>query len=271
MTFSTRPYRIGDTVIAFNGPQELTAMTHLLHQDVRCDDTVDLQFYLSYDESLLSGPSWPTIHQSDHCYHMAYSGWRAEFNTQTKECHARLNPRVPAKRQSKWIESLIRIVFGKWIQLNHGLSFHGAAMVKNGLGYLFLGASGTGKTTVVRQWPGEHVLSDDHAIVRRTKDGFRLFGTPYSGRENTPCEPGEHAPLQAILLLNQDQCTTLSALSAAQSFQALLPHVIHIPSDRRDTDRVLAIIQDLCASVTVANLHFNRIDPLWPVVQQVAA
>jgi hypothetical protein len=246
-------------------------MAHTLHSSVACDDPPDLRIQLSHDDSLVSGPPWPTISRSGHCFQMAYSGWRAEFNAETGICLGRLNSQVAPERQSKWIESLTRFVLGKALQHHGGLSFHGAAMVQAGGGYLFLGASGTGKTTLVRTWPGEKILTDDHAIVRRTAQGFQLFGTPYSGREKTPCEPGAQAPLRGILLLNQDPHTTLQKLSAAKAFQALLPHVIHIPSDREDTDRVLEIVQELSTLVSVANLNFNREDPLWPVVEQVAA
>lgn len=70
------------------------------------------------------------------------------------------------------------------------LEMHASVIVKDNMGYLFLGKSGTGKSTHSRMWldniPGSMLLNDDNPVVRVLPDGqIRVYGTPWSGK--TPC------------------------------------------------------------------------------------
>ena len=74
------------------------------------------------------------------------------------------------------------------------LEMHAAVVVKETdgehLGYLFLGHSGTGKSTHARQWlqafPDAWLLNDDNPILRIMDNGeVHVYGSPWSGK--TPC------------------------------------------------------------------------------------
>ena len=70
------------------------------------------------------------------------------------------------------------------------LEMHSSVVVNGGRGYLFLGKSGTGKSTHSSLWlkhiPGTMLLNDDNPILRLMPDGTaRVFGSPWSGK--TPC------------------------------------------------------------------------------------
>lgn len=64
---------------------------------------------------------------------------------------------------------------------------HASVTMNNGYGYLFLGKSGTGKSTHSKLWrqyiEGSDLLNDDNPAVRAFDDGrVVVYGTPWSGK-----------------------------------------------------------------------------------------
>ena len=100
---------------------------------------------------------------------------------------------------------LDELLVGAILGAGHGVELHGVGIVHEGRGYLFVGQSGAGKTTTARLWlaeqPSVTVLSDDRIIVRKSGDGYRMYGTPWHG-EAEICAASD-APLHAIFLLEQ--------------------------------------------------------------------
>ena len=65
-----------------------------------------------------------------------------------------------------------------------GALFHSAGLNDGEKGFLFTGLSGAGKSTTSRIWdkiPGIKVLNDDRIIVRKIKDEFYMYPTPWHG------------------------------------------------------------------------------------------
>ena len=86
------------------------------------------------------------------------------------------------------------------------LEMHAAVVVKEQLGYVFLGHSGTGKSTHARKWleafPDAYLLNDDNPIIRvMDNEEIRVYGSPWSGK--TPCYKNAHATLGGIVKLTQ--------------------------------------------------------------------
>lgn len=71
------------------------------------------------------------------------------------------------------------------LSLSQGLMFHACGVVDNGHGYLFVGNSGDGKSTIAKLWQGQaSILNDDRIIVRKNNGRFYMYGTPWHGRFN---------------------------------------------------------------------------------------
>ena len=84
--------------------------------------------------------------------------------------------------------------------------FHSAVVSLDGRGYMFLGKSGTGKSTHARLWlqniPGTELMNDDNPAVRVKPDGTAVvYGTPWSGK--TPCYRKVEAVIGGIVRLEQ--------------------------------------------------------------------
>lgn len=104
------------------------------------------------------------------------------------------------------------------------LELHSSVTVKDGKAYLFLGRSGTGKSTHSRMWleniPGCHLLNDDNPVLRVMPDGqIVVFGTPWSGK--MPCYRNEQAPAGAFVAIRQCKENRIARLPVLDSYAAL--------------------------------------------------
>ena len=90
---------------------------------------------------------------------------------------------------------------------------------------LFLGESGTGKSTHTRLWreniEGAVLLNDDSPMLRIIDGKPWMFGSPWSGK--TPCYKQESYPLAACVRLSQAPYNKIQRLSIPQAYAALHP------------------------------------------------
>lgn len=106
--------------------------------------------------------------------------------------------------------------------------FHAAAVSLNGKGYMFLGKSGTGKSTHASLWrkhiDGVELMNDDNPAVRVNPDGTAVvYGTPWSGK--TPCYRNVSAPLAGIVLLSQAPYNRITRLKGIVAYAAIVPSI----------------------------------------------
>ena len=105
--------------------------------------------------------------------------------------------------------------------------FHSSVVSYNGHGYMFLGKSGTGKSTHSRLWLQNinttELVNDDNPVVRRMSDGFYVFGSPWSGK--TPCYRNVSYPIGAIVQLSQAPYNKIQRLRPLMAYAALVPSI----------------------------------------------
>ncbi len=157
-------------------------------------------------------------------------------------------------------------------QQGNTLLFHSSVIVKDAIAYLFLGKSGTGKSTHTGLWlqhiSQTHRLNDDNPVVRILPDEVRAYGSPWSGK--TPCYRNESFPVGAIVRLWQAPENKIQRLRPAQAFAALLPTVSSLPCSVDITTAVREAITKLIERTPVyrmdclpdeaaAQLSFNTI------------
>ena len=190
--------------------------------------------------------------------------------------------------------------FGLWSMFNiaavarQAVAIHSSVISLNGGAVLFLGESGTGKSTHTRLWrehiPGAELLNDDSPIVRivQTADAdpicgavqnpanapaaaaetpdasaattgapkpqAMVFGAPWSGK--TPCYRNVCQPIRAIVRLSQAPHNRIRRLRAIEAIGALLPSCP--PSFAHDEtleDAVCATVSAVVAQVPVYHLE----------------
>ncbi len=105
------------------------------------------------------------------------------------------------------------------------IAFHGSCIVAEDRAYLFLGESGTGKSTHTRLWreniKGCFLLNDDSPIISVEEDGIWAYGSPWSGK--TPCYRQERYRLGGFVRLSQAPHNRIRRLSPLMAYAALHP------------------------------------------------
>ena len=104
------------------------------------------------------------------------------------------------------------------------LEMHASVVTNGGRGFLFLGRSGTGKSTHSGLWlkhiPGTELLNDDNPVVRVVDGKVRVYGSPWSGK--TPCYKAEDVPVGAIVRLRQAPENRIVRLSLVGAYASVM-------------------------------------------------
>lgn len=135
------------------------------------------------------------------------------------------------------IDSMTRILFSQFAASTGALMLHASAVVYDRRAYLFMGKSGTGKSTHSRLWlqsfAGCRLLNDDCPLAIPDPDApgrFLISGTPWSGK--TPCWKNLSFPLGGIARLSQAPANSFSPLAGIEAFIAFIPGMSVMTSDR---------------------------------------
>lgn len=123
------------------------------------------------------------------------------------------------------MNNALMLVFAFSTACKGALEMHASVVMNDGKGYLFLGKSGTGKSTHSRMWleniPGTELLNDDNPILRLMEDGTaRVFGSPWSGK--TPCYKAMDVPAGAVVRIDRAKVNSIEKLSAIQAYASLM-------------------------------------------------
>ncbi len=104
------------------------------------------------------------------------------------------------------------------------LLFHASAVACGGRAYLFLGKSGTGKSTHSHLWleniDGTVLVNDDCPAVGIRDGRVLVYGTPWSGK--TPCYKNLVFPVGAFVKLRQEDRNGMVREDVARALAALL-------------------------------------------------
>ncbi len=135
--------------------------------------------------------------------------------------------------------------------------FHSATVSFEGKGYMFLGKSGTGKSTHASLWrkhiDGVELMNDDNPAVRVKPDGTTVvYGTPWSGK--TPCYKNVSAPLGGIVLLSQAPYNKITRLNGIGAYAAIVPSISGKRWDSRIADGLHETENTLAGNIPVWHL-----------------
>lgn len=136
--------------------------------------------------------------------------------------------------------------------------FHASVIEYEGYGYLFLGVSGTGKSTHSQLWldyiEGTMLLNDDNPIVRVLPCGeVRVYGSPWSGK--TPCYKNHNCPVRAFVNLQQAPQNEILRLNNIEAYAAVMSSISGKRWDRDMADSLHATEEILIQKIPVYHLR----------------
>lgn len=164
-------------------------------------------------------------------------------------------------------DSALRILLSFRLLETDGFLLHSAGLVKDGKGYLFLGESGAGKSTVSRiSAPFASVLSDDLALARLTDDGAVVQGTPFYGEFGT-AGADLTAPLHGLFFLRQHGANERVPLTPSEALPRFMRSILFFGEDRAATQTVLDLALGFCRRVPCYELRFLPDPSFWSAVE----
>ena len=154
-----------------------------------------------------------------------------------------------------------------------GLEIHGCGVADtDGRGYLFVGQSGAGKSTMARIWsgePGAVILSDDRIVVRRHDDDVWMYGTPWHGE--APLASPTRARLDALFFLRQAPRDELQAIGTADASARLFAASFPPFHERRGLAFTLEFLELVASRVPCRELGFVPEPAVMALVRSIGA
>lgn len=131
------------------------------------------------------------------------------------------------------------------------VAIHSSCIVSDGRAVIFLGESGTGKSTHTRLWreniPGATLLNDDSPIIRVIDGSVWVYGSPWSGK--TPCYRQAKYPLAGCVRLSQAPYNRIQKLHVTKGFASLHPSC---PPEFAYDERIYSHISNTLSGILAA-------------------
>lgn len=229
----TRHYKVAGHTFAVSVRAELFELMENL-EPFACEGgeplfslTEDCGALPGYTEVFRQEESWPRII----CGHAASGNDVFEFRgkKKSKGClicsndHQEGRLIITSNTPEIVLDSALRLMFDLATAGKDTLCIHAAVVSCGGKGYLFLGPSGTGKSTHAQLWlkhfEGTELVNDDNPVVR----GGVVYGSPWSGK--TPCYRNVSAPIGGIVRLSQAPYNKIRRLSGIEAYVDLAESV----------------------------------------------
>ena len=159
------------------------------------------------------------------------------------------------------ISTALMMMFTYNSALRETMLMHSSVVRHNGKANMFLGTSGTGKSTHSRLWlnhiEGTDLINDDNPVIRLEDvgDGNRklfVYGSPWSGK--TPCYRNIKVEVRAIVRLSQAPKNDINPLQGLNAYASILASASCIRWDRHIMDKITATASSIAMEVPCYDL-----------------
>ncbi len=139
-----------------------------------------------------------------------------------------------------------------------GILLHAAGVVRDGVGLVFAGKSGAGKSTVsgLCHTAGWDVLNDDRVMIYQEVGEWKVAGTPWHGSGRF--WQNRQVPLGGIFVLQQDRVDVAVQLGVREARLALLDSVSVPWFEPSWSQGALDVVAAVTAVVPVSRFRFTR-------------
>ena len=178
-----------------------------------------------------------TVWVTDRCFDIEYKG-------RMRRCQAL----VPLTQS-------IRAACESGMVMRSGLPLHASLVEKDGFGLIFLGPSGTGKSTQAKLWErylGADFIIGDRPGMRKVDGQWFGFGMPWDGKDHIYRQTS--APVRALVLLEQAKENRITPMNTAQAMTVMLRQAMMPVWDDTAMDGATAQMAALAAEVPMYHL-----------------
>jgi hypothetical protein len=188
----------------------------------------------------------------------AWQGLSGEFDFAMREA------RMSCSLNPAGLNSFLRFIFSVILLKEQGFLVHASGLIKNGVGYIFPGKSGAGKTTITQLSQDATLLSDDLPIVK-LGDNPVIFGTPFWGGLAVAGEKTS-APLAGIYFPIKDKENYVERLTPKKTFEKLLSNAVFFFKNEEFSKQLFKLCFDFSTKVASYELHFLPDPSFWECI-----
>lgn len=149
--------------------------------------------------------------------------------------------------------SMVRVIFSQVILTENAVALHASAVMLGGHGFLFMGSSGTGKSTHADLWrahfPDCELINDDNPILKIENEQVWIYGSPWSGKRN--CYRKVKYPVKGIARLKQSPQNLFCEQTGVAAFLQLLPGASVIKQDKQRYNALCGTLVQISMNVAI--------------------
>lgn len=164
-------------------------------------------------------------------------------------------------------DTLLRVLLTEVLPERGGFLVHGCALLLNeDSSGLFHGVSESGKTTLAMRAGKPATLTDEISLLRKRGEAWMLHGTPFWG-DFVRAGQNIAAPLRVLAHFQPPRGRIVDEpMSAGRMVFALMRDVLNFSTLRAREESLLALMQDVCASVPCIGFAFGMTES-WQSIQ----
>jgi hypothetical protein len=150
---------------------------------------------------------------------------------------------------------------------------HGVGIKDREKGYIFLGLSSSGKSTIANLSSGKNIISDDGLIVEKDNSCFSISMAPLNqSSDHIEEEEGNcyrRSVLSAGFLLVKDNKNYLEKLLPENVCSTIIKNHIHYFRyfSRKGVEKTFYLISGLCRRIPFYALHFKKDASFWRSIE----
>lgn len=174
--------------------------------------------------------------------------------------------KISTTQPEQGVDYFLRLICAFDIFRAGGILLHSAGIVRDHCAHIFLGKSGSGKTTVSRLTVDGVVLNDDLIALMPGDDGWIAYATPFTNA--TQVKPNAvKAPVSGVYRLVQDRMVYLEKASKAEAVAELVASVPIVASNPCYASALVERCESLAEIYPVFNLHFRKDADFWKLIE----
>lgn len=149
------------------------------------------------------------------------------------------------------LDNSLMVIFTLCTAPHRTLLMHSSVVENNGKAYMFLGASGQGKSTHSDLWvkhiEGSTLINDDNPVLRIDKSGTPIiYGTPWSGKR--PIYKNVQYPIGGMAAIEQEKENKIRKEPIPNAFGIMLCSSSTLKFDKR-------VHMEICSTITKVLEH----------------
>jgi len=254
---------IGDMPVRVNttDPQFVALLQHRYSGFISHSKLPEMEFDIDLATPRPANPNVPVkVTQRLGSWTLLRGDFRAEWNPASRR------GTIVQTANPYSIDAVLRIVHSLVLARQGGFLLHSASAIRNGKAFLFAGVSGAGKTTISRLAPPDAtLLTDEISYVRKTKDGYIAFGTPFTG-ELAKLGENVSAPVATLYLLAKGPENRIDTITPSEATRCLLANVLFFAEDEQLVQSIFDSAFEFVNRVPVRRLTFVPDAGVWELI-----